>query len=252
LLGRCLRILAACTDYPRRELIVIQHLGRDDAALQEVIARYGGARVPYAGPFHFSRMNNLGVQAAKGEVLVFLNDDIEPIEPSWLERLVAQVERPGVGIAGAQLLYPSGSLQHGGVVIGIRDGCGHVGRGAYGSRFWPWIELTRDVAGVTGACLAIKASLFRDLGGFADEFPVNYNDIDLCLRARAAGHRVIYDAGAKLRHYECQTRGGTVTLQERERWYGRWGDLIEAGDPFYSPHLTREWEDLSLRLETGS
>jgi len=248
LLDRCLRALAAGTAYPHRELIVIQHLGLDDAALQGVIERHGATRIPYSGPFHFARMNNLGAQAAQGEVLVFLNDDTEPLEPSWLERLVAQVERPGVGIAGAQLLYPSGSLQHGGVVIGISDGCGHIGRGAYGSRFWPWIESTRDVAAVTGACLAIRAPMFRGLGGFADEFPLNYNDTDLCLRARAAGYRVIYEAGAKLRHYECQTRRGVVTFRERERWYSRWGELIDAGDPFYSPHLTQEREDLSLRL----
>ena len=247
LLERCLRTIAACTAYPRRELIVIQHLGSENALLEKVIARHGAIRIPYAGPFHFSRMNNLGAKAAKGETLVFLNDDIEPIEPSWLERLVAQVERPDVGIAGAQLLYPSGSLQHGGVVIGIGDGCGHIGRGEYRSRFWPWIELTRDVAAVTGACLAIPASVFCGLGGFADEFPVNYNDIDLCLRARAAGYRVIYDAEAKLRHYECQTRRGVVTRQERERWYERWAELLDAGDPFYTPNLTRESEDLSLR-----
>ena len=227
---------------------MIQHMGRDDAALRTVIERHGATCIPYSGPFHFSRMNNLGAQAAKGEVLVFLNDDIEIIEPSWLGRLVAHMERPGVGIAGVQLLYPSGSLQHGGVVVGISDGCGHIGRGTYGSRFWPWIELTRDVAAVTGACLAIRTPLFRELGGFANGFPVNYNDIDLCLRVREAGYRVIYEAGAKLRHYECQTRRGEVSFRERERWYSRWGEFIDKGDPFYSPHLTRELEDLSLRL----
>jgi GT2 family glycosyltransferase len=251
-LERCLRTLAATTAYPHRELIVIHHLGGDDAALEDVISRFGAIRVPYAGPFNFSRMNNLGVQAANGEVLVFLNDDTELLDPTWLERLVGQVERPAVGIAGAQLLYPSGTLQHAGLAIGISDGCGHIGRGTYGSRFWPWLQLTRDLSAVTGACLAIRAQLFRDLAGFSGEFPSNYNDTDLCLRVRAAGYRVIYEAGAKLRHYECQTRRGIVTLEERDRWHRRWGELIEAGDPFYSPHLTREREHLSLRLLTGT
>jgi len=248
LLERCLRTLNTGTAYTHREVIVIQHLGGDDAALRTVIDRYSATCIPYSGSFHFSRMNNLGAQAAKGEVLVFLNDDMEIIEPAWLGFLVAHLERSDVGIAGAQLLYPSGSLQHGGVVVGINDGCGHIGRGTYGSRFWPWVELSRDVAAVTGACLAIRTPLYRELGGFADAFPVNYNDIDLCLRAREAGYRVIYEAAAKLRHYECQTRRGVVSFGERERWYSRWGDLLDNGDPFYSPHLTREAEDLSLRL----
>jgi GT2 family glycosyltransferase len=247
LLEQCLSSLANRTAYPHREVIVVQHLGWDDRALQAVIERHGAKRVPYAGPFDFSRMNNLGAHAATGEILVFLNDDVTPLEPSWLERLVAQTERPDVGIAGARLLYPSGALQHAGVAIGIGDGCGHIGRGALTPRYWPWVELTRDVAAVTGACLATRAALFHELDGFAEEFPVNYNDTDLCLRVRQAGYRVVYESGAMLRHTECQSRRGVVTLAERQRWYDRWAEFIEAGDPFYSPHLTREREDLSLR-----
>jgi len=150
-------------------------------------------------------------------------------------------------------VFPSGTLQHAGVAIGISDGCGHIGRGAITAPHWPWLQMTRDVAAVTGACLAIGTSLFRELGGFAAEFPINYNDIDLCLRVRKAGYRVVCDTGAVLRHYECQTRRrGIVTLRERESWYDRWGELIEAGDPFYSPHLTKEREDLSLRAVSSS
>lgn len=247
LLDSCLSSLANRTAYPHREVVVVQHLGGDDRALQAVIERHGARRVPCAGPFNFSRMNNLGARTATGEVLIFLNDDVTPLEPSWLERLVAQAQRPDVGIAGARLLYPSGALQHGGVAIGITDGCGHLGRGTFTPRYWPWLALTRDVAAVTGACLAIRAALFHELDGFAEQFPVNYNDTDLCLRVRQARYRVVYESGAVLRHTECQSRRGVVTLAERERWYDRWADFIEAGDPFYSPHLTREREDLSLR-----
>ncbi len=247
LLDRCLDSLSRRTAYGRREVIVVQHLGAEDAALEAAIGRHRARRVPYSGRFHFSRMNNLGAQAAAGDVLVFLNDDVEPLESSWLGRLVAQVQRPDVAIAGAQLLYPTGTLQHAGVTVGIGDGCAHVGRGGVDRDWWPWLQLSRDVSAVTGACLAIRASVFNELGGFADEFPVNYNDVDLCLRARSAGHRVIYEAGARLRHDECQTRSGTVTLCERQQWYRKWSDLIDSGDPFYTPHLTRDREDLSLR-----
>ena len=220
--------------------------------MQAVIARHGAKHVPYTGPFDFARMNNLGAQAAEGEILVFLNDDTELLEPSWLDRLVAQVERADVGVAGARLLYPSGTLQHGGVAIGIGGGCGHIGRHTHISpRHWPWLEVTRDVSAVTGACLAIRAPLFHELGGFAEAFPVNYNDIDLCLRARIAGYRVIYEAGATIRHYECQSRPGVVTSEERDRWHDRWAKLAESGDPFYNPNLTQEQEDLSLRDPSG-
>jgi len=247
LLDQCLGSVNARTAYPNRETIVVQHLGAEDARIKKVIERHSARRVPYRGPFHFARMNNLAARTASDGVLVFLNDDTEPLDDSWLDRIVGQLERPEIGIVGARLLYPSGTIQHAGIAVGIGDGCGHIGRGAFHARFWPWLELTRDVAAVTGACLAIRAGLFRELGGFADEFPANYNDTDLCLRVREAGYRVIYDAGIVLRHYEGKTRPGTVTLQERENWYLRWAGIIEAGDPFYSPHLTRAGEDLSLR-----
>ena len=247
LLKQCLRALQDRAAYPRYEVIVVQHLGGEDAELRAVIQRYGALCVPYAGPFDFARMNNLGARAASGDVLVFLNDDVEPLEGSWLDRLAAQAQRPDVGAAGARLLYPSGRLQHAGVVVGLGDGCGHPGRAAAPPPYWPWLNATRDVAAVTGACLAIRASLFRELGGFSEEFPVNYNDVDLCLRARQAGYRIVYDHAALLRHRECQTRRAGVAFEERRRWYGRWNEIIEHGDPYYNPHLTRAYEDLSLR-----
>ncbi len=248
LLNQCLESIAARTAYPNREIIVVHHLGPQDQAMEKVIARHGVKRVPYAGPFHFSRMNNLAVQSALGNVLVFLNDDTEPLEESWLGRLVGQVERSEIGTVGGRLLYPSGTVQHAGIAVGIGDGCGHIGRGALQARYWPWLELTRDVSAVTGACLAIRTELFHELGGFADEFPTDYNDTDLCLRVREAGYRVTYDSAIVLRHYEGRTRHSTVTLRDRENWYNRWSDLIDAGDPFYTPQLTREREDLSLRV----
>jgi len=172
---------------------------------------------------------------------------VAPLEDSWLERLIGQTERPDVGAVGARLLYPLGTLQHAGIVVGIGDGCGHIGRGSLGAPYWPWLHMSRDVAAVTGACLAIRSPVFWELGGFADDFPSNYNDTDLCLRVRQAGYRVIYDPAVVLRHYEAQSRLTTVSLSERETWYGHWAHVIEAGDPFYSRYLTAEREDLSLR-----
>ncbi len=248
LLERCMASLASHTSYPCYEVIVVEHRVGEAGGFESVLTRYRAVSVAYSGPFDFSRMNNLGVRSAQGAILVFLNDDTELLDSSWLDRLVGQVERPDVGIVGARLLYPSGALQHGGVAIGIGDGCAHIGREiSCAAPHWPWVGLTRDVSAVTGACLAIRASVFRQVGGFAEMFPVNYNDVDLCLRVRECGYRVIYDDGAFLCHHECQTRLGVVTPEERSRWRDRWAKVMEAGDPFYNPNLTRESEDLSFR-----
>jgi GT2 family glycosyltransferase len=250
LLDRCLRSLDQRTDYRRPQVVVVQHLdGSDGAAMKVVLSRYDVKCIPYEGAFHFSRMCNAGAKAAEGEVFVFLNDDVEPLVPSWLSDLVAQAGRPEVGVVGGKLLYPSGSLQHGGIAIGIGDGCAHPGRGSYGSRYWPWLDLTRNVSAVTGACFAIHRQVFCELRGFDEQFPVNYNDTDLCLRAIRAGYRVVYEPLAVLRHRECHTRRGGVGFAERERWYARWADDLDSGDPFYNPNLTRIGEDLALRSD---
>ena len=253
LLDRCLRLLDRGTDYERRQVVVVQHRdGCDEAAMKAVLSRYIVKCVPYQGAFHFSRMCNAGAEVAEGEVLVFLNDDVEPLVPSWLSALAAQAVRPEVGAVGAKLLYPSGSLQHGGIAIGIGDGCAHPGRGSYGSPYWRWLDLTRNVSAVTGACLAIRRQVFFELAGFDERFPVNYNDTDLCMRAVRAGYRVVYESLAVLRHLECQTRRGGVGFAERDRWYARWADRLDAGDPFYNPNLTRTGEDLSLRSDESN
>ena len=251
LLNQCLRAIGRRTDYSRRQIIVVQHVvdGINKDAMEAVVSRYGGRNVPYEGPFHFARMNNLGAGSAEGEILVFLNDDVEPLVSSWLCDLAAQAQRPEIGVVGARLLYPSGTLQHAGIATGIGDGCGHPGRGSYGSAYWKWLDLTRNVSAVTGACLAIRKHLFQQLGGFDQRFPVNYNDADLCLRAIKAGFRVVYESAAVLRHYECQTRRGGVSFSERDQWYSCWSDELDRGDPFYNPNLSRVREDASLRLE---
>ncbi len=181
-------------------------------------------------------------------MLVFLNDDVEPLDEDWLSALVSQVLRPDIAIAGALLLYPLGAVQHAGLAIGIMQGAGHIHRDTFGSPWWKWLAFTRDVSAVTGACLAIRATVFAELGGFAPDFPVNYNDVDLCLRARQAGYRVIVTPAARLRHRECQTRAPGIGRAEREHWEERWGELAARGDPFYSAALTTQREDCSLNL----
>jgi GT2 family glycosyltransferase len=115
--------------------------------------------------------------------------------------------------------------------------------------FWKWIDQTRNVSSVTGACLGIRAELFRRLGGFDTEFPSNYGDVDICLRVGEAGYRVVYEPSALLRHYEGKTRELSVDYSERERFYRRWHRIIEAGDPFYNPNLAPEGEEAFLNFK---
>jgi O-antigen biosynthesis protein len=231
---RVVEAIGRMTEYRPYEIVLVEH---------EIETGLPAIRVPYAGPFHFARMNNLGAGRATGDILVFLNDDVEPLDRGWLTALVAQAERPEVGIAGAKLVYPSGAIQHAGMAVGIMEGVGHPYRDTFGSAWWHWLPFTRNVAAVTGACLAMRRAVFEQLGGFDEAFPVNYNDADLCLRARAAGYEVIYEPGAVLRHEECRTRTRGVRVAEMELWEERWGEWV---DRFYSPCLTREREDAGL------
>jgi len=248
LLKRCLDAVARHT-VRSRETVVVQHCTGNIAAMDRLLDATGCVRVPYMGPFNFAAMNNLGARHARGDVLVFMNDDVEPLDPDWLTALLAHANRREVGAVGAKLVYPSGAIQHAGMVIGIMEGAGHLHRNTFGSPYWNWLPFTRNVSAVTGACLAIRKSVFEELGGFDESFPVNYNDVDLCLRARQAGYEVIVEPAAQLRHYECQSRQAGVRLEERYLFEQRWAASLEQGDPFYSPHLRRTLEDAALELQ---
>jgi cellulose synthase/poly-beta-1,6-N-acetylglucosamine synthase-like glycosyltransferase len=248
LFKKCFRQLRRRTDYRPFEVIVVHHLTGDDDALKNFIERSQCVRVPYMGVFNNAVMNNLGSEAARGEILLFLNDDIEPLSRDWLDALVDACGRPGVGIAGAKLLYPSGMIQHAGIALGISDGCGHIGRGLCSSSVWPWLDTAREVSAVTGACLAIPASLFQDAGGFRTMFSTNYGDVDLCMRIRARGLSVLFEPAACLEHVECGTRVAGTLLAERDAWYREWHVDGSYEDPFYSRNLAKT-EDLSLRAD---
>lgn len=249
LLKSCLEAIGRHTAHTDREIVVVQHRTGDIAGMDRLLDTCDCVRVPYTGPFNFAVMNNLGARQATGDVLVFINDDVEAFEAEWLTAMLAQANQRKTGVVGAKLVYPSGAIQHAGMVIGIMEGAGHLHRNTFGSPYWNWLPFTRNVSAVTGACLAIRKSVFEELGGFDDAFPVNYNDVDLCLRAREAGYEVIVEPAAVLRHYECQSRQAGVRLEERYLFEQRWAAWLERGDLFYSPHLRRTIEDAGLELQ---
>lgn len=192
-------------------------------------------------PFNWAAINNAAAVAAQGDVLLFLNDDVEARRAGWLEALVAQALRPEVGAAGARLLYPDGAVQHAGVVLGLCNVSGHILAGLPGNRpgYLGMAVLTRDVSAVTGACMATRREVFERLGGFDESLGLDFNDIDYCLRARRRGFSVVYEPGAELVHHESPSRGTSGSVENAVAFVGRWSDAIRAGDPFLNRHLTR-------------
>ncbi len=253
LLDTCLKSLRATAAETVRHVIVICHeeTGPNEE-LRRVIQRHGAQPVTFTGAFNYSVMNNLGAAQARTPCLLFLNDDVRATAYGWTELLAEQLSGERVGIAGAVLRYPSGALQHAGMVTGMNDGVGHVGRHMRSSELWPWLLTTRNVSAVTGACLAIRADLFRALGGFDPAFPNNYNDVDLCFRAREAGREIVCVPVPGLVHAECQTRPFLVRFEERYEFFRRWGLQLSRPDPYFSTSLSpSETITLNVSGETG-
>ncbi len=203
-------------------------------------------------PFNFSMINNAAAQTCQSPVLLFLNDDTSVLEPGWLEAMVELCMRPEVGAVGAKLLYPSGGIQHGGVVMGIFDNCGHAFKGLDGfiPHYFDFSDVIRNVSAVTGACLMARTEVFWQVGGFDEsQFAVAFNDVDLCLKIGKIGFRVLYQPHAMLYHHEAFSKTSKDLLphpDEVAAMRSKWSNLI-AHDPFYSPNLTRNDENYAPR-----
>jgi GT2 family glycosyltransferase len=260
LLARCAHGVLHGTDYPAIELLVLDN-GSRTVRMRRLLRRLGQDRrvrvLDAPGPFNWSALNNAGVRAARGEIVVLLNSDTAVADPGWLRHLVVQALRPGVGAVGAKLLYPNGTVQHAGISLGPGAQAVHLMRHARADdpAHRGLLARTRSVAAVTGACLAMRRSLFLGVGGLDETLPVTGSDVDLCLRLRSLGYRVVWRADAVLFHHESATRGLDATAAARtriaaERLYllRRWGMLAEH-DPCLGPNLTVVGDRLAL---TGS
>ncbi|PWT89822.1 MAG: hypothetical protein C5B56_06475 [Proteobacteria bacterium] len=232
------------------DVLVIQHCqgSAEDDKIAAVAARFGARAFEYRGPFNFALMNNLAIAGISSDFLILMNDDVVVRGGNWLEELCAPFVRLEVGITGALLHYPDGMIEHSGVVTGIGDGVGHAGRFQVESPFWPWLKTTRNVSAVTGACLAIRRTVFEQLGGFDIRFFNNYNDVDLCLRAQNAGFEVVLSTTADVMHVGGKTRMSGTALHERLDFWARWGKLLSQVDYFYSPNLSRRLEAIDLSV----
>ena len=237
------------TAYPDLDLVFIDN-GRGAHPEGVRALRESGANVVERHePFNWSRLNNVGAAAASGDLLLFLNDDVEAIDPGWLDDLVSQVRRPGVGVVGSLLLYPDGTIQHAGVLlVGHGGGAAHLLQGLdpEDELYLDMQRVRREVSAVTGACLMVERSTFEELGGFDEELEVSGNDVDFCLRVTATGRRVLWTPYSRLVHHESRSRGSVPYVPDQTRLWERWGPSLKAGDPYSNPHLDEDRVDCDL------
>ncbi|MFL6527216.1 MAG: glycosyltransferase [Chthoniobacterales bacterium] len=251
LLQRAVESIFARTDYSRLELLVVDNESRETETL-EYLATLGelpavDVRVLQSGgEFNFSKLNNLGVSQARGDVIALVNNDIEVTNAGWLSEMVSHALRPEIGAVGARLRYPNGTIQHAGVIlgaggignhahIGIRDESGYFSRA----------HLIQNFSAVTAACMVLRKSVYEQVGGLDEtNLAVAFNDVDLCLRIVEAGYRIVYTPYAELIHYESSSRGFEDTHEKRARFlaenefmHAKWREKIE-NDPAYNPNLS--------------
>lgn len=256
LLGMCLDSVFTKTSYPNYEVVIIDN-GSVEAETMALFERLPKGRVQVIrddSPFNYSRLNNLGAKLTKGAVLCLMNNDIEILVPDWIEEMMSFALQPDVGCVGARLWYPDGTLQHGGVIVGLGGVAGHSHRhfpkghpGYFGRAV-----LAQSLSAVTAACLMIRREVFEEVGGLDEEFAVAFNDIDFCLRVRDKGYRNVWTPFAEMIHYESASRGYETTPERQKRFLAeidfmkeRWGEKLTV-DPAYNPNLTLDHEDFSL------
>ena len=259
-LNNCVESIMAQTSYANYEIIIIENNSEDEktaSGYQALTQKYKNVRlIKYAGSFNYAAINNFAVKEASGEYLLFLNNDTKIINDNWLTELVQEAVDANVGIVGAKLYYPDDSIQHAGVVIGLGGVAGHLFCGLASSEkgyfYRPFT--TQEVSAVSAACMLMKKEIFEEVNGFDEQFVVAYNDIDLCLRTREAGYRVIFTPYAEVYHYESKTRGQEVGvhakrfIKERKLFAHKWKEFMKKGDPYYSKNLSRVHPDASLRV----
>jgi O-antigen biosynthesis protein len=254
-LEQCLQSLFSTTAYPDFEVVVVDNGSVTDAARQ-TFERYAGAVTVLRDerPFNFSALNNAAAARCNGDVLCLMNDDCEVTDYGWLEEMVSQLLRDGVGVVGAKLLYPDGLVQHAGVVLGIGGVAGHVHRRfpRLSTGYFGWLQTPRSLSAVTAACMVVRRSVYDQLGGLDEtNLSIAFNDIDFCLRAGEAGWRVVWTPHAVLTHHESVSRGFDDQVRPvafgREVGYmqRRWAHVLRA-DPAYNLNLTLEDTDCSV------
>jgi GT2 family glycosyltransferase len=260
-LEKCLHSIQAKSSFKNFEIIIVDN----GSKMEETFSFYHRIKenkkvkiIKWDKPFNYAAVNNYAVNHSEGNILLFLNNDTEVINPDWLERMLEHAVREEVGAVGAKLYYPDNTIQHAGVVIGMLSIAGH------GHRYFPGdspgyfgrLKIIQNVSAVSGACLMTRKNVFNKVLGFDERFRMDFNDIDLCLKIREKGFLIVWTPFTELYHIEMKTRGFHDTAlkqknckREIELFQKKWQHILKQGDPYYNPNLTLEREDFSLKFQ---
>lgn len=261
LLAQCVRTVREKTDYPHYEILALDNGSRlpETKALLEELRREMGTAFRVFDldfPFNYSLLNNFGAMQARGSHLLFLNNDTEVISPEWMSAMLEHSQRPEVGAVGARLLFPEGTIQHAGVVIGMGGLAGHQFSGLPGhaSGYLHKVRSIHNLSAVTGACMMMPRDYFLSLGGFnATELRDEFTDVELCLRVRESGKLIVYTPYALLTHFESASRGKDDSphrVVARNFVRQRHKFIFDQGDPYYSPGLSLNHDHVPMEVLT--
>ena len=258
-LRKCIVSIQEKSSYPNYEIIVIENNSVEEKTFQyyQILERKPNIRVvQWNGKFNYSAINNFGYTFAKGDYILLLNNDTEVISPDWIQEMLMYAQRSDVGAVGVKLYYPDGTIQHGGVVLGVggvaahlhcnrpKEDVGYMGRLIY----------AQDLTAVTAACMMIPRKVWEQTKGLDESFEVAFNDVDFCMRIRQLGYLIVFTPFAELYHYESKSRKADETPEKRARFVGeverfqaRWAKELEAGDPYYNPNFSPNDANFTIR-----
>ncbi len=265
-LKRCITSILEKSTYENYEIVIVEN-GSETKEIFEYytsLKEYDNIRVvTYEKPegqngFNYSAVNNFGVKQTKGDYILLLNNDTEVITVNWMEELLMYAQREDVGAAGAKLYYGNKTIQHAGVVLQLgahrTAGHSHYGQSRENLGYMGRLCYAQNVSAVTGACLLVKKSLFKEVGGLDESFAISLNDVDFCLKLREKGLLNVFTPFAELYHYESVSRGLDDSGEKAERYNQesahfreKWKTVLEKGDPYYNPNFSLDRSDFALK-----
>lgn len=256
----CLKSLYEKSSYKNFEVIIVENNSTEKETFEyyeTLTQKHGNIKiVKWEGNFNYSAINNFGVNYAKGEYILLLNNDVEIINGSCLEEMLMFAQRKDVGAVGAKLYYSDDTVQHAGVILGLGGTAGHAHKhfGRSHPGYMARASIAQNLTACTAACLMMRRDVFDEVGGLDESFEVAFNDVDLCMKIREKGYLVVFTPYAELYHYESKSRGNDSTPEKLERFRGeidrfkeKWQKQLDDGDPYYNPNLTLTRDDFSLK-----
>ncbi len=273
---QCVKSLYQIDQYRHLEVIIVENNSEEEKTFRDYSALLGSEYDPdqecvgelcegvtvkvvtWKQGFNYSAINNYGAEFATGEMILLLNNDTEIISPHTIMELVSSCQLERVGAAGALLYYADDTIQHAGIVYKIGGFAANelTCKEYTDPQYYPYTRVVREMSACTAACLMVRKEVFENIGGFDEELVVALNDVDLCMRVRASGYRILFNPFATLHHYESKSRGLEETDEKRERFereikhfQERWQFSLDEGDPYYNVAFTLHYADYSLEME---